>query len=61
MLHIADHHQDVIQRCLKAVVDLYEKQQIKPIIGGVYNVNEIALAHELLENRKSIGKIVIKW
>ncbi|HMG15526.1 MAG TPA: zinc-binding dehydrogenase, partial [Saprospiraceae bacterium] len=61
MLHIADHHPDVIQKCLKAVVDSYNKQHIKPIIGGIYNTDEIGLAHELLENRKTIGKIVVKW
>ncbi len=61
MLYIGDHHPTMIQKCLQAVVDLYNKQLIKPIIGGEFSVNDIALAHELLENRKTIGKIVIKW
>ena len=61
MLRIADHRPHVMQRCLKNVVDLATKGDILPHIGGVFKVEEIARAHEFLESRKSIGKIVIEW
>lgn len=61
MLKIADDKPQVIQRCLQAVIQLYEKGVFRPKIGKVFPVNEIAAAHEYLEKRKSMGKIVIKW
>lgn len=61
MLRIADHRPDMLQRCLLNVVDLASKGIIKPHTGGKFNVSEIAQAHEFLESRKSIGKIVVEW
>ncbi|HPH90644.1 MAG TPA: zinc-binding dehydrogenase [Ferruginibacter sp.] len=61
MLKIADDKPQVIQRCLEAVIKLYEEGVFKPNIGKVFPVSEIAAAHEYLEKRKSMGKIVIKW
>ncbi|MFH1320386.1 MAG: zinc-binding dehydrogenase [Bacteroidota bacterium] len=61
MLRIADNHPHVMQRCFKNVVDLTIRGEIKPHVGGVYNVREIADAHNFLESRRSIGKIVVEW
>ena len=40
--------------------DFTEKHSIKPIVGHIFNFTEISKAHELMESRKSKGKIVIK-
>ncbi len=61
MLRIADHKPDVLQRCLENVVALFSTGKIQPHVGGRFNASEITLAHQLLESRKSIGKIVVEW
>lgn len=61
MLKIADEKPEVIQRCLQAVLQLHAKGVFMPIIGKIFPVNEIVEAHDYLEKRKSMGKIVVKW
>lgn len=61
MLKIADEKPEVIQRCLQAVIRLYEENVFKPSVGKIFPANDIAAAHEYLEKRKSMGKIVVKW
>ncbi len=61
MLQVADHRPDIISRCLKEVVRLTAEGKLKPHVGGVFNVEEMAKAHVLLENRQSMGKIAITW
>lgn len=60
MLRIADNRPDVIQRCLKNVVELTQKGILNPTVGGEFSMKEIGKAHELLESRKSIGKIIVR-
>ncbi|MBM3185783.1 MAG: zinc-binding dehydrogenase [Bacteroidetes bacterium] len=61
MLKIADNRPYVIQNCLKEVVELYHKGELKVISGGCFNYTEIAKAHQLLEEGQSMGKISVKW
>lgn len=61
MLRIADHKPAVLQRCMQQVVELASTGELRPHVGKVFNVNEIAKAHTLLESRNSIGKIAVKW
>jgi NADPH:quinone reductase-like Zn-dependent oxidoreductase len=61
MLAIADEKPAVIQRCLEAVVHLYNEGVFTPAISKVFSVDEIAAAHEYLEKRMSTGKVVVKW
>jgi len=61
MLPIADHKTDLYKNCLNNLIDLYNKKVIKPVVGGEFNVEQIAKAHHFLESRESIGKIVVKW
>jgi len=61
MLRIADNKQDVLQRCLKNVIELTNQGVFKPDIGKVFPVAELASAHEFLENRGSTGKIALLW
>jgi NADPH:quinone reductase-like Zn-dependent oxidoreductase len=61
MLRIADNKPEILQRCLQQVVKLAGNDEIKPVIGGLYPAENIGDAHEILENRSSTGKIVLKW
>lgn len=61
MLRIADHSPEVLQRSMQAVVSMYENAILKPVSGGVFSVDEFVQAHDLLESRKSVGKVCVKW
>lgn len=61
MLHIADFKPGIIERCLSKVMELYSEGVFVPTIAKIFDVNNIAEAHAFLENRKSIGKVVVKW
>ena len=61
MLKIADNRPNVIQKCLKDVVNLYQNDEIRVVSGGCFHYTEISKAHKLLEEGQSIGKISIKW
>ncbi|MEL7220888.1 MAG: zinc-binding dehydrogenase [Bacteroidota bacterium] len=37
-----------------------EKHQLKPVVGRVYNFDQIPEAHAFMQSRQSVGKIVIK-
>jgi len=61
MLHIADDKPSVLNRCLEEVVQLTSQGVFTPTLSKVFNAVDIAAAHEYLEKRKSIGKVVMRW
>ncbi len=61
MLRIADSRPLVLQRCLRAVVDLALQGELRPIVGGRFPAAQLGAAHALLESRRSTGKIVVTW
>ena len=61
MLRIADNKPDVLKRVLQGTVKMADNEIIKPMKGGVFFVDELAQAHEALEKRKTMGKLMIKW
>ncbi len=61
MLQIADHHPKVIERCLTKVMKLYAIGVFVPTIAKVYLATAIDEAHNYLENRSNIGKVVMQW
>ncbi len=61
MLRVADNQPQTLQRCFEAVAGLTEKGVFTPVIGKIFPVDEIAAAHEYLEKRKSMGKVVVVW
>jgi len=61
MLPLADQQPQAIERCLRGVIKLYEEGVLKPAGGMEYPVAQIADAHEALEKRKTIGKVMVKW
>lgn len=61
MLRIADDKPEVLKRVLSGTVDLFQKGVIRPKVGGVYPVADIAKAHDDLGSRKTMGKVAITW
>ena len=61
MLRIADYKPKTLKRCLEKVVDMTMAGALNPMNGGDFNVDEIDKAHDFLESRKSVGKVIVKW
>lgn len=61
MLKIADYHPEIMHNCLKELLELYQNNEIKVCVGGVFDVEQIDEAHALLESGKSTGKISVRW
>lgn len=61
MLRIAENKIDVIGQCLHALHELWKDGEINPKVGGTFHADQIAEAHDLLESRKSMGKIYVYW
>lgn len=61
MLRIADNKPELMNFCMNQVIELYKQGVCKPHVGGVFSANEIGKAHDFLESRKSIGKLVVEW
>lgn len=61
MLKLADYRPELVQHCLRSVIEMYKQGQIKPHSGQEFPVSEIAKAHHLLGERDTIGKIAMRW
>lgn len=61
MLRVADDKKLVLKRCLTQVVRWHEEGILKPHVGKVFSADNLAEAHQFLELRKSIGKVMVKW
>jgi NADPH2:quinone reductase len=61
MLRVSDERPLVLQRCLQAVAAMARAGLLRPVVGGRFANSEIATAHDLLESRNSVGKIVVAW
>jgi len=61
MLRIADNRPEALKRCIQSVADLTTNGELKPQVAAEFHVDQIADAHEFLEGRKTMGKIVVKW
>ena len=57
----ADNRPMVLKKCLEDVVEMYMKGELKPQVGGVYPVDQLAEAHTALEGGKTTGKLTVKW
>lgn len=61
MLTIGDEKPALLQRCMQKAGELVEQGQLKTHEGGTFPASEIAEAHRQLENRSSMGKLIIEW
>lgn len=61
MLRIADHRKQVFKHVFDQVMDLASNKVLKPRVGKVFSLDQFAEAHDYLEQRKSLGKVVVNW
>lgn len=61
ILQLSDFKPNIILRVLQNTMKLGYEGQLVPHIGGIFPVEKLSEAHSLLENRKTMGKIMIKW
>ena len=61
MLRIADDKPEILLHCMQSLVKLAEEGKINPQVDKVYSVDELNQAHLALENRKTIGKVAVRW
>jgi len=53
------HAPDVVAACTKELLELWSAGKIKPLVGAEFPLDEVEKAHELLESRGSVGKVVL--
>lgn len=51
--------QEMIGDVVKELFQLISEKKIKPIIGSIFPLSQAKMAHQLILDRKSIGKIVL--
>jgi NADPH:quinone reductase-like Zn-dependent oxidoreductase len=51
----------MLQASFKGVCQLYEDGILAPRIDKVFSQNELDKAHTYVEDRKTIGKVVVRW
>lgn len=61
MLRLADHKPQVLQRCIEEPVRLFREGVLKPLEGKTFSIDELAQAHEAIEQGKVPGKIAVRW
>ncbi len=50
---------DVVQAATQEVVALWEQGAVRPVVGATFPLEQAADAHRLIEERKSVGKVVL--
>jgi len=61
MLAVGDHRPEVLHRVMNQTVRLAGQGVLRPTVGGIYQLDQFHEAHEALENRQTMGKVMIKW
>jgi NADPH:quinone reductase len=49
----------VVQEATREVVELWEQGAVKPLVGATFALREAPQAHALIEERRSVGKVVL--
>ena len=50
---------ELVRECAEELLALWERGAIRPLVGATYPLAEAARAHELIESRQSVGKVVL--
>ena len=61
MLKLMTEHPKLLRTMLDEVLKLLHEKKIGMPIGKSFTIDELFQAHMYLQNRKSIGKIAVKW
>ncbi len=50
---------DVVADCTRELLELWGAGAIRPVVGAEFPLDEVERAHELVESRRSVGKVVL--
>jgi NADPH:quinone reductase len=50
---------EVVRAAAEELVGLWEQGAVRPIVGSEFPLEEAAAAHELIEARRHVGKVVL--
>ncbi|HJQ75381.1 MAG TPA: NADPH:quinone oxidoreductase family protein [Gaiellaceae bacterium] len=53
------HAPDVIAAATRELLELWGAGRIRPLVGGEFPLEQVEDAHELVESRRSVGKVVL--
>jgi NADPH2:quinone reductase len=53
------HAPDVVAAATGELLELWSSGKIKPLVGAEFPLDEVEKAHELVESRRSVGKVVL--
>jgi NADPH2:quinone reductase len=49
----------IVVECLGELLELWREGKVKPLVGAEFPLADVDAAHELLESRRSVGKVVL--
>jgi NADPH:quinone reductase len=53
------HRPDVVREAIGEVVELWASGAVRPLVGATFPLADAAEAHRLIEERRSVGKVVL--
>jgi NADPH2:quinone reductase len=53
------HAPEVVAAATEELLELWRAGSIRPVVGAEYPLEEVDRAHELVESRRSVGKVVL--
>jgi len=53
------HAPDVVAGATRELLELWSGRRIRPVIGAEFALDDVEQAHELVESRRSTGKVVL--
>jgi NADPH2:quinone reductase len=53
------HAPDVVADCTRELLELWRAGTIRPLVGAEFPLADVEEAHELVESRRSVGKVVL--
>lgn len=53
------HAPDVIAAATRELLELWSGRRIRPVVGAEFALDDVEQAHELVESRRSTGKVVL--
>jgi NADPH:quinone reductase len=53
------HRPQLVQEAIGELVRLWEEGAVRPVVGATFPLEQAADAHRLIEERKSVGKVVL--
>ncbi len=53
------HRPDLVKTATEELMSLWAEGAVRPVVGATFPLAEAADAHRLIEERRSVGKVVL--